>query len=156
MIHSADRAYKTMHQQQDEIIDAFATLAGDRAAMLDYLIDLGMQLAPMDPIYKTDGYLVSGCMSKVWLADTIVDKRLFLQADSNTVITKGLMSLLVKVYSGQPLQEVVATDLYFIQAIGIDDLVGLQRSNGLAHMIKAIKLSSLGNYDQVSMQQVYQ
>ena len=155
MIDSVDRVYKTMHQQQDEIIDAFATLSGDRAAMLDYLIDLGIRLAPMDPIYKTDAYLVSGCMSKVWLADTIVDKRLFLQADSNTVITKGLMSLLVKVYSGQLVQDVLATDLYFIQTIGINDLVGLQRFNGLAHMIKAIKLSILAKYDQASMQRVY-
>lgn len=136
-------AYKTIHQHQSEIIDAFATLSGDRVAMLDYLIDLGNALAPMDPLYKTDHYLVQGCMSKVWVADTLIQERLFFQADSNTAVTKGLISLLLKVLSGQSVQNIIEAELYFIEAIGISALIGWQRASGLAHMIKTLKLRGL-------------
>lgn len=138
--------FKTVDQHQDEIIDAFATLSGDRVAILDYLIDLGNTLAPMDPLYKTDAYLVQGCMSKVWVADTLIEERLFFQADSNTAITKGLISLLLKVFSGQSLQAIVETDLYFIEAIGINALIGFQRASGLAHMIKTLKIRGLSKF----------
>ncbi len=136
-------AYKTMEQHQNEIIDACATLSGDRVAMLDYFIDLGNTLAPIDPLYKTDAYLVQGCMSKVWLADTCIEERLFFQADSNTAITKGLISLLLKICSGQSLQAIVEAKLYFIEAIGISSLIGFQRASGLAHMVKALKIRAL-------------
>ena len=132
--------YKTIEQHQDEIIDAFTTLSEDRVAMLDYLIDLGHTLVPMDPCYKTDHYLVQGCMSKVWVADTLIEERLFFQADSNTAITKGLISLLLKVLSGQSVAAIVAADLYFIETLGIRSLIGFQRASGLAHMIKTLKL----------------
>lgn len=135
--------HKTIKQHQDEIIDAFTTLGSERVAMLDYLIDLGNTLAPMDPLYKTDRYLVKGCMSKVWIADILIEERLFFQADSNTAITKGLISLLLKICSGQPLPDIIAADLYFIEAIGLNGLIGFQRSSGLAHMIKTLKLSAL-------------
>ncbi|MGI2299571.1 SufE family protein [Candidatus Cardinium hertigii] len=136
---------KTIRQHQDQIIDAFSTFSGDRVAMLDYLIDLGDTLAPMDPLYKTDHYLVQGCMSKVWVADTLIAERLFFQADSNTAITKGLISLLLKVLSGQFLQDIIEADLYFIEAIGINALIGFQRASGLAHMIKTVKIRALAN-----------
>ncbi|WP_419240992.1 SufE family protein [Cardinium endosymbiont of Nabis limbatus] len=135
--------FKTIDQHQDEIIDAFSTLSDDRIAMLDYLIDLGHTLAPIDPLYKTDGYLVQGCMSKVWVADTLIQGRLFFQADSNTAITKGLISLLLKLFSGQSVQAIVEADLYFIEAIGIRSLIGFQRASGLAHMIKTLKVRGL-------------
>ncbi len=141
-------AFKTICQNQDEIIDAFATLSGDRVAMLDYLIDLGHAIAPMDPCYKTDNYLVQGCMSKVWVADTLIQERLFFQADSNTAITKGLISLLLKVFSGQPLEDIIKADLYFIEAIGISGLIGFQRASGLAHMIKTLKLRGLAKFSK--------
>lgn len=141
-------AFKTVDQHQDEIIDAFTTLSGDRVAMLDYLIDLGNTLAPMDPLYKTDDYLVQGCMSKVWIADRLVQERLFFQADSNTAITKGLISLLLKIFSGQSVEAIVETDLYFIEAIGIRSLIGFQRASGLAHMIKTLKLRSLSRFSR--------
>ncbi|AXI24533.1 Fe-S metabolism associated domain [Cardinium endosymbiont of Sogatella furcifera] len=139
-------ACKTVDQHQDEIIDAFATLTGDRVAMLDYLIDLGYTLAPMDPVYKIDDYLVQGCLSKVWVVDQLVRDQLFFQADSNTAITKGLISLLLKVLSGQSVQAIVAAELYFIEAIGIRSLIGFQRASGLAHMIKTLKLRSLSKF----------
>ncbi|HLP34897.1 MAG TPA: SufE family protein [Amoebophilaceae bacterium] len=134
---------KTIEHQQDEIIDAFATLSDDREAMLEYLIDLGHMLAPMDPAYKTDAYLVPGCMSQVWLADREADGILVFQADSNTAITKGLVSLLVKVLSGQPIQTIATAKLYFVETVGIQDLVGFQRANGFLHMMKEIKIRAL-------------
>ena len=134
---------KTINQHQDEIIDAFATLSDDREAMLDYLVDLGSTLAPMDPLYRTDAYLIPGCMSKVWLVDLEIKGRLFFQADSNTVITKGLISLLVKVFAGQSIEDIAAAKLYFMETIGINELVGLQRSSGFAHMVKEIKMRTL-------------
>ncbi|TSJ80674.1 MAG: SufE family protein [Candidatus Cardinium sp.] len=138
--------FKTVDQHQDEIIDAFATLSDDRVAMLDYLIDLGNTLVPMDPFYKTADYLVQGCMSKVWVAHTCIEERLFFQADSNTAITKGLIALLLKVLSGQSVQAIIAADLYFIEAIGIRSLIGFQRASGLAHMIKTLKLRGLSTF----------
>ncbi|MGI2298856.1 SufE family protein [Candidatus Cardinium hertigii] len=144
------RACKTIRQHQDEIIDAFTTFSGDRVAMLDYLIDLGDTLAPMDALYKTDRYLVQGCMSKVWVADTLITKRLFFQADSNTAITKGLISLLLKVLSGQSVQDIIEADLYFIATIGLNTLIGFQRSSGLAHMIKTLKIRALANNQIIS------
>ncbi|MGI2262276.1 SufE family protein [Candidatus Cardinium hertigii] len=137
--------YKTICQHQDQIIDAFTTFSGDRVAMLDYLIDLGDTLAPMDTFYKTDHYLVQGCMSKVWVADVLIEKQLFFQADSNTAITKGLISLLLKVLSGQSVQDIIKADLYFIETIGINALIGFQRASGLAHMIKTLKIRALAN-----------
>ena len=141
-------ACKTVDQHQEEIIDAFATLSGDRVAMLDYLIDLGHTLAPMDPLYKRDDYLVQGCMSKVWVVDTLIQERLFFQADSNTAITKGLISLLLKVLSGQSVQAIVEADLYFIEAVGMLELIGFQRTSGLSHMIKTLKLRGLSKYSR--------
>ncbi|WP_342265181.1 SufE family protein [Cardinium endosymbiont of Philonthus spinipes] len=141
-------AFKTIDQHQDEIIDAFTSLSGDRVAMLDYLIDLGNALAPMDPLYRSDPYLVQGCMSKVWVADQLIQERLFFQADSNTAITKGLISLLLKVFSGQSVQAVVAAELYFIEAMGMRSLIGFQRASGLAHMIKTMKLRGLAKLSE--------
>ena len=136
-------SYKTIDEHQKEIIDAFNSLSNDRVAMLDYLIDLGERLAPMDPLYKTDHYLVQGCMSKVWLADTFTEERLFFQADSNTAITKGIISLLLKILAGQSLEAIVSAQLYFIDAMDIRSLIGFQRASGLAHMIKALKIRAL-------------
>lgn len=139
--------HKTINQHQDEIIDAFATLSDDREAMLDYLIDLGETLVPMDLLHKTDHYLVEGCMSKVWLVDIAMSGLLFFQADSNTAITKGLISLLIKVLSGQSIQTIAEAQLYFIETIGLNTLVGFQRASGLANMVKEIKLRALSRLE---------
>lgn len=142
--------HKTINQHQDEIIDAFATLSDDRESMLDYLIDLGETLVPMDLLHKTDNYLVEGCMSKVWLVDIEMNGLLFFQADSNTAITKGLISLLIKVLSGQSIQTIAEAQLYFIETIGLNTLVGFQRASGLANMVKEIKLRALSRLEPVN------
>lgn len=139
----AEQVFKTVDQHQNEIIDAFMTLHGDRVAMLDYLMDLADTLPPMHRAYYADAYLVQGCMSKVWVADRFIEGKLFFQADSNTAITKGLISLLLKICSGQSPQAIVEARLHFIEAIGLSALIGFQRAGGLAHMIKTLKIRSL-------------
>ncbi|ROT47180.1 SufE family protein [Candidatus Cardinium hertigii] len=140
--------FKTIDQHQDDIIDAFASLCGEREVMLDYLIDLGSALAPMELLYKTDNHLVQGCMSKVWLMEVEKEGLLFFQADSNTAITKGLISLLLKAVSGQSILAIAAAKFYFVEAIGISELIGWQRASGFSHMIKEIKLKALSRLAQ--------
>ena len=134
---------KTIDQHQNEIIDNFKQLSGNREMMLEYLIEFGQTLPPLAPAYKIDDYLIKGCISKVWLVETFKDGRLFFQADSNTAITKGLIALLIKILSGQTIQAINQANLYFIDTIGMHELLSFQRSSGLAYMIKTIKQKAL-------------
>lgn len=124
---------------QEAIIQDFAKLGGDRNLMLDYIIDLGEQMQPLTASDKLDVNLVPGCLSKVWLVQHHDAGCLLLHADSNTAITKGLASLLVRVFSHQPLEAVVGAKLFLMEAIGMSDLIGPQRGSGLEQMIKHIK-----------------
>jgi cysteine desulfuration protein SufE len=107
---------------------------------LFYLMDLGKKLPEMPLEHKTEEFIVKGCQSKVWLYPVKQDGKLFFEADSNTEITKGLVSLLVKILSGKTPSEIVETDLYFIEKIGMNHMIGSQRSNGFASMIKQMKM----------------
>jgi cysteine desulfuration protein SufE len=106
-------------------------------------MELGDNLEPLEDIYRIESNLIKGCQSKVWLNAELLNERLVLKADSNTDITKGLISLLIRVLSGQSLDDVINTDLYFIEKIGMQNVIGSQRSNGLASMIKQIKLYAI-------------
>jgi cysteine desulfuration protein SufE len=128
---------------QDEIVDEFAILSGDKESTIFYIMELGNNLDPLDEKYKTYSNLIKGCQSKVWLNAELLDDRLILHADSNTDITKGLISLLIRVLSGQSLDDIIGADLYFIDRIGMHNVIGSQRSNGLASMIKQIKLYAI-------------
>lgn len=128
---------------QEEVIAEFQLLEGNRESMLQYMIDLGEQLLPLEETKKTELNMVEGCLSKVWLTYTRKDNRLFFEADSNTAITKGLLGLLLRVLSGQEIDEIVHTRLYFIEKIGMDQLIGSQRLGGLANMIKKIKMIAI-------------
>ena len=128
---------------QQEIIDEFALLEGNREETLFYLMDLGERLPPLDEAKKTEDNIVKGCQSKVWLVPHQDEDRLSFEADSNTEITKGLLSLLVRVFNGQQADNILSTDLYFIDKIGMNRFIGTQRSNGFAAMIKQIKLFAL-------------
>jgi cysteine desulfuration protein SufE len=128
---------------QDEIIDEFAILGDDKESTIFYIMELGNNLEPLDDKYKTHSNLIKGCQSKVWLEAESTDDRLILKADSNTDITKGLISLLIRVLSGQRLDDIIDVDLYFIDKIGMHNVIGSQRSNGLASMIKQIKLYAI-------------
>lgn len=128
---------------QDEIIDEFAILGDDRESTVFYIMELGNNLEPLEDKYRIDSNLIKGCQSKVWLDAELVNDRLILNADSNTDITKGLISLLIRVLSGQSLDDIINADLYFIEKIGMHNVIGSQRSNGLASMIKQIRLYAI-------------
>lgn len=128
---------------QEEIIEEFRTLAEDREGMLTYIMDLGDQLAPMKELYKNEHNIIKGCMSKVWLTYAMQDGRLFFEGDSNTAITKGLMSLLLRVLSGQKPEDIIHANLYFVGKIGMTQLLGSQRSSGFANMVKEMKLIAI-------------
>jgi cysteine desulfuration protein SufE len=92
---------------------------------------------------KTEDNIVKGCQSKVWMTARMDDDKIFFEADSNTAITKGLVSLLVRIFNGQRPEDILSTDLYFMHKIGMERFIGTQRSNGFASMIKQMKLYAL-------------
>jgi cysteine desulfuration protein SufE len=135
---------KTVNQVQDEIIDNFSLFGDDRESAVYYLMELGGKLAPMPDQYKTDDNLVQGCQSKVWLQPHYRDGKVYFDADSNTDVTKGLISLLVLIWNGRTPEEIINTELYFIDRIGMSRMISSQRSNGFASMIKQMKMYALG------------
>ncbi len=132
---------------QDNIIVEFQALQHDREAMLTYLMELGNRLPPMEAHYKTEHNAVKGCIAKVWLIYKKEGDRLFFEADSNTAITKGLISLLLRVLSGQKIEHIINANLYFVKEIGIMNLIGAQRSGGFASMVKALKLMAIAQQE---------
>lgn len=128
---------------QDEIIEEFSLLDGDMEMSNIYLMELGQKLPLLEEKYKIEDNIVKGCQSKVWLVPDLIDYRINFQADSNTAITKGLVSLLVRILSNQSPQDIIETDLYFIKKMGMDRFIGTQRSNGFYSMIKQIKMYAL-------------
>ena len=123
---------------QAQIADEFAFF-GDWTERYQYLIDLGRKLAPFPDALKTDAYKVTGCQSQVWLVPSGDAKRLEFQATSDSAIVSGLIALLLRVYSGRPASEILATEPTFIEAIGLAKHLSPTRSNGLAAMLAAIK-----------------
>ncbi len=135
---------------QDEIIADFSMLEGDMESTIFYIMELGDKLPPLDEKYHVPENLVKGCQSKVWLTTFFEDGKVHFMADSNTEITKGLISLLVRLWEGRSPEEILQTDLYFIDRIGMKRVIGSQRSNGFASMIKQMKMYAFG-YQQKSM-----
>ena len=133
----------TIQEQQDEIIADFE-LFSDWMDKYEYIIQLGRDLPLIDPQYKTDDNLIRGCQSKVWMHAEFREGKIFFTADSDAVITKGLVSLVIRVLSGHTPQEIVDAELYFIDAIGLSSHLSPTRSNGLLSMVKQIKLYALG------------
>ena len=132
----------TINEIQDEIIDDFS-MFGDWMEKYEYIIDLGKTLPIIDEKYKDEDHLIKGCQSKVWLhADKQGDDVVF-TADSDAIITKGIISLLVKVLSKQSPEAVKDADLYFIDKIGLKEHLSPTRSNGLVSMVKQMKLYGL-------------
>jgi cysteine desulfuration protein SufE len=108
-----------------------------------YIMELGQRLPAFPEDQKTELNEVKGCQSKVWMLATERDGRIYFQADSNTAITKGLVSLLMRIFSGQPADAILHADLFFMKSIGMERFIGTQRSNGFAAMIKQMKLYAL-------------
>lgn len=129
----------TINEIQDELIEDFSFYE-DWMEKYDYIIQLGKELPLIDEQYKKDEYIIKGCQSKVWLHPEFKDGKIYFTADSDAVITKGLVSLMVKVLSGHSPEQIANTELYFIDRIGLKDHLSPTRANGLLSMVKQMKM----------------
>lgn len=133
---------KTINELQDEVVEEFSDF-DDWMDKYQMLIDLGNELKPLDEKYKTEQNLIDGCQSRVWLQCDFVDGNLVFTADSDALIVKGIIALLIQVISGHTPKEILDADLYFIDKIGLRDHLSPTRSNGLLAMVKQIKAYAL-------------
>lgn len=140
---------QTVNDIQDEVIEEFSMLDGDMEMTIGYIMELGDQLADLTDEQRTEANIVKGCQSKVWLDAHLENGNIMFAADSNTAITKGLVSILVRIASGRTPQEIVDADFYFIDKIGLNRFIGTQRSNGLGAMMKQMKIYGLAFSTQV-------
>ena len=129
----------TIEQTQKEIIEEFGLLEGDREMCVMYLMDLGEKLPALPENQQVEENIVKGCQSKVWLTAALRKDRVYFSADSNTAITKGLVSLLIRIFNGHLPDEILDSELFFMKEIGMDRFIGTQRSNGFAAMIQRMK-----------------
>lgn len=132
----------TIKEKQDEIIEEFSAF-DDWMDRYQLLIDLGSEQEPLDEKYKTDNNLIEGCQSRVWLQADFVDGKVVFRAESDALIVKGIVSLLIKVYSGHSPEEILDNELYFVEAIGLREHLSPTRSNGLVAMIKQMRLYAM-------------
>lgn len=130
---------KSINEIQDEIIDDFSYF-DDWMDKYEYIIDLGKSLPLINEHYKTEERLISGCQSRVWLHADQKDGKVQFTADSDAVITKGIIGLLVQVLSDQPAKDIAESELYFIEKIGLKEHLSPTRSNGLLSMVKQMKM----------------
>ena len=140
-----------MNEIQEEIIAEFEVF-DDWLDKYNYLIELSNDLPIMDPRYKTSEYLINGCQSKVWLRADLVDGKIRFTADSDAIITKGIVSLLIRVLSERDPAEIMDTDLVFIDRIGLRENLSPTRSNGLLSMVKQMKLYALAYKTKMAQQ----
>ena len=132
----------TINEQQDEVIEEFEGFS-DWMDKYQMLIDLGNDLEPLDAKYKTEQNLIDGWQSRVWLQADYVDGQIVFTADSDALITKGIIALLIQVLSGHTPSEIANADLYFIDRIGLKEHLSPTRSNGLLSMVKQIRMYAL-------------
>ena len=134
---------ESINTLQEEIINEFSLLDGDREMTVFYIMELGQKVPDMPESEKTEDNIVKGCQSKVWLSADLDNDKVTFRADSNTAITKGLVSLLLRIYNGQKPDDILDAELYFMNRIGMERFIGTQRSNGFAAMIRQMKLYAL-------------
>jgi cysteine desulfuration protein SufE len=132
----------TLNEIQDSIIGEFS-LFEDWMDKYNLLIDLGKNLPVIDPKFKTRDYLIEGCQSRVWLKPEHEGNLITFSADSDAIITKGIIALLIKVLSGRTPDEIISSDLYFIDRIGLRQNLSPTRSNGLLAMVRQMKLYAI-------------
>jgi len=137
----------TINEMQDKIIDEFS-LFEDWMDKYSLLIDLGKELPVIDPKFKVKDFLIEGCQSKVWLHPEYDGKLITFSADSDAIITRGIVSLLIKVMSNHTPEEIISSELYFIDKIGLRQNLSPTRSNGLLSMVRQIKLYAMA-YDAI-------
>lgn len=132
----------SIREKQEQIVDEFSQL-DDWMNRYEMLIELGNSLETIDPKKRNDQNLIKGCQSRVWLDAELVDGKVFYSADSDAIITKGIVALLIRVLNGHTPQEILGCDLYFIDSIGLKENLSPTRSNGLLSMIKQMRLFAL-------------
>jgi cysteine desulfuration protein SufE len=132
----------TINEIQDQIIEEFSAF-GDWMERYEYLIDMGRTLPPFDIAHKVPDFLIEGCQSKVWLYPSFDNGMITFTADSDALITRGIVALLVRVFSGRTPDEIVSADIYFIDRIGLKQNLSPTRSNGLLSMMKQMRLYAL-------------
>jgi len=136
----------SINEIQDEVVDEFA-IFDQWMDKYEYIIDLGKKLPLIDDQYRHEDNLVPGCQSRVWLHAELDQDRVYFTADSDAIITKGIIALLIRVLSGQPADQISQADLYFIDRIGLKEHLSPTRSNGLVNMVARLKshAQSLGS-----------
>ena len=132
----------TINELQDEVIEEFSDFT-DWMDKYQLLIDLGNEQPPLDAKYKIESNLIDGCQSRVWLQADYTDGKIFFTAESDALIVKGIVALLIRVLSGHTPQEILDADLDFIDKIGLKDHLSPTRSNGLLAMVKQIRMYAL-------------
>ena len=132
----------TINELQDEVIEEFSDFT-DWMDKYQLLIDLGNEQPPLDAKYKIESNLIDGCQSRVWLQADYTAGKIFFTAESDALIVKGIVALLIRVLSGHTPQEILDADLYFIDKIGLKDHLSPTRSNGLLAMVKQIRMYAL-------------
>lgn len=132
----------TINEAQDEVIEEFSDLS-DWMDRYQLLIDLGNDEKPLDEKYKTESNLIDGCQSRVWLQADYIDGVIRFSAESDALIVKGIIALLIRVLSGHTPDEILNADLYFIEKIGLKEHLSPTRSNGLLAMVKQMRMYAL-------------
>lgn len=135
---------KSLQEAENEVVDTFS-MYDEWLDKYEYLIDLGKNLEAYPEECKTEDKLIKGCQSRVWLDCKVQDGRIYFKADSDAIITKGIISLLISVYSGRTPEEIASSDFGFIEKIGLKENLSPTRANGLASMIATIKAVALEN-----------
>lgn len=132
----------TIDERQDEVIEEFE-MFGDWMDKYEYLISLGKELPLIDEDKKVEDNIIKGCQSRVWLAAELEDKKIQFTADSDAIITKGIISLMIRVLTDSSPQEIMNANLYFIDRVGLKEHLSPTRSNGLVSMVKQMKLYAI-------------
>tara|TARA_R110002049_G_scaffold63924_2_gene169403 strand:+ start:6938 stop:7363 length:426 start_codon:yes stop_codon:yes gene_type:complete len=138
----------TINEIQDELIDEFS-MFDDWMQRYEYMIDLGKSLPIIDPALKTDDRLIKGCQSKVWLNADLKDDKVVFTADSDAIITKGIIAILIRVFSNQKPEDIINANTDFIDKIGLKEHLSPTRANGLVSMIKQLKLYAVAYQAQL-------
>ena len=140
----------TITEIQDELIDEFS-LFGDWMEKYEHIIQMAKELPLIEEKYKTDENLIKGCQAKVWLHADFKDDKILFSADSDAIITKGLVSMVVRILSNHTPAEIVAAELFFVDKIGLKEHLSMTRSNGLLSMIKQMKMYALALQSKVNL-----
>ncbi|MGC6480032.1 MAG: SufE family protein [Flavobacteriaceae bacterium] len=139
----------TIKSRQQEIIEEFS-IFDDWMQRYEYMIELGKSLPLIDPAYKNDDHIIKGCQSKVWVHAALDDQQLKFTADSDAIITKGIIAILIRVFSDAHPKDILAADTDFIDEIGLKEHLSPTRANGLVSMIKQLKMYAIAYQTQLN------